>query len=38
MTSRPETGISPITDVIADIKAGRMAVLVDEGFGEGIEQ
>src|SRR5512145_2093255 len=34
MSSRPETGISPITDVIADIKAGRMAVLVDEADRE----
>jgi 3,4-dihydroxy 2-butanone 4-phosphate synthase/GTP cyclohydrolase II len=34
MTSRQETGISPITDVIADIKAGRMAVLVDEAHRE----
>ena len=30
MTSRHETGVSPITDIIADIKAGRMVVLVDE--------
>jgi 3,4-dihydroxy 2-butanone 4-phosphate synthase/GTP cyclohydrolase II len=34
MTSRQETGISPITDVIADIKAGRMAILVDEADRE----
>src|SRR5574341_988594 len=34
MTSRQEMGISPITDVIADIKAGRMAVLVDEADRE----
>jgi len=34
MTSRQETGISPITDIIADIKAGRMAVLVDEADRE----
>src|SRR3990172_5834806 len=34
MTSRQETGISPITDVIADIKAGKMAVLVDEADRE----
>ena len=34
MTSRQETGISPITDVIADIRAGRMAVLVDEADRE----
>jgi 3,4-dihydroxy 2-butanone 4-phosphate synthase/GTP cyclohydrolase II len=34
MSSRQETGISPITDVIADIKAGRMAVLVDEADRE----
>ncbi|HSC96182.1 MAG TPA: bifunctional 3,4-dihydroxy-2-butanone-4-phosphate synthase/GTP cyclohydrolase II [Burkholderiales bacterium] len=34
MTSRQETGISPITEVIADIKAGRMAVLVDEADRE----
>jgi 3,4-dihydroxy 2-butanone 4-phosphate synthase/GTP cyclohydrolase II len=34
MSSRQETGISPITDVIADIKAGRMAVLVDEAERE----
>ena len=30
MSSRQDTGISPITDVIAELKAGRMAVLVDE--------
>ncbi len=30
MTSRQETLISPITDVIAELRAGRMAVLVDE--------
>jgi 3,4-dihydroxy 2-butanone 4-phosphate synthase/GTP cyclohydrolase II len=34
MTSRQETGISPITDIIADIKAGKMAVLVDEAERE----
>jgi 3,4-dihydroxy 2-butanone 4-phosphate synthase/GTP cyclohydrolase II len=34
MTSRQETGISPITDILADIKAGRMAVLVDEADRE----
>jgi 3,4-dihydroxy 2-butanone 4-phosphate synthase/GTP cyclohydrolase II len=34
MSSRQETGISPITDIIADIKAGRMAVLVDEAERE----
>jgi 3,4-dihydroxy 2-butanone 4-phosphate synthase/GTP cyclohydrolase II len=34
MTSRQETGISPIVDVIADIRAGRMAVLVDEAERE----
>ena len=34
MTSRQETGISPITDIIADIKAGKMAVLVDEADRE----
>lgn len=34
MSSRQETGISPITEVIADIKAGRMAVLVDEAERE----
>ena len=34
MTSRPETGVSPITDVLADIRAGRMAVLVDEADRE----
>jgi 3,4-dihydroxy 2-butanone 4-phosphate synthase/GTP cyclohydrolase II len=34
MSSRQETGISPITDVIADIKAGRMVVLVDEADRE----
>ena len=34
MTSRQETGISPIADIIADIKAGRMAVLVDEADRE----
>src|SRR5215510_10476701 len=30
MSSRQETGISPITDIIADLQAGRMVVLVDE--------
>ncbi len=30
MTSRQETLISPITDVIAELRAGRMVVLVDE--------
>ena len=34
MTSRPETGISPITEIIADLKAGRMVVLVDEADRE----
>jgi len=34
MTSRPETGVSPITDVLADIRAGRMVVLVDEAERE----
>jgi 3,4-dihydroxy 2-butanone 4-phosphate synthase/GTP cyclohydrolase II len=34
MTSRPETGVSPITDIVADIKAGRMVVLVDEAERE----
>ena len=34
MTSRQETGISPITDILADIKAGKMAVLVDEADRE----
>ncbi len=34
MTSRPDTGVSPITDIIADIKAGRMVVLVDEADRE----
>jgi 3,4-dihydroxy 2-butanone 4-phosphate synthase/GTP cyclohydrolase II len=34
MSSRHETGISPITDVIADIRAGRMAILVDEADRE----
>jgi 3,4-dihydroxy 2-butanone 4-phosphate synthase / GTP cyclohydrolase II len=34
MTSRQETGISPITDVIADIRAGRMVILVDEADRE----
>lgn len=34
MSSRQETGISPITDIIADIKAGKMAVLVDEADRE----
>jgi len=34
MTSRPETGVSPITDVLADIRAGRMVVLVDEADRE----
>jgi 3,4-dihydroxy 2-butanone 4-phosphate synthase/GTP cyclohydrolase II len=30
MSSRQDTAISPITDVIADLAAGRMVVLVDE--------
>jgi 3,4-dihydroxy 2-butanone 4-phosphate synthase/GTP cyclohydrolase II len=30
MTSRPETLISPTADVIAELRAGRMVVLVDE--------
>ncbi|MBI1965501.1 MAG: 3,4-dihydroxy-2-butanone-4-phosphate synthase [Betaproteobacteria bacterium] len=30
MSSRQETGISPIAEVIAELKAGRMVVLVDE--------
>lgn len=30
MSSRPETGISPITEIIAEVRAGRMVVLVDE--------
>ena len=34
MSSRPETGVSPITDIITDIKAGRMVVLVDEAERE----
>lgn len=34
MSSRQETGISPITDIIADIRAGRMVVLVDEADRE----
>jgi 3,4-dihydroxy 2-butanone 4-phosphate synthase/GTP cyclohydrolase II len=34
MSSRQDTGISPITDIIADIKAGRMVVLVDEAERE----
>ena len=34
MSSRPETGVSPITDIIADLKAGRMVVLVDEADRE----
>ena len=29
-TTRHETAISPITDIIADLKAGRMVVLIDE--------
>jgi len=34
MSSRQETGVSPTTDIIADIKAGRMVVLVDEAERE----
>ncbi len=34
MSSRPETGVSPTTEIIADIKAGRMVVLVDEAERE----
>ena len=34
MSSRQETGVSPSTDIIADIKAGRMVVLVDEAERE----
>lgn len=30
MTSRQETLISPIADIVAELRAGRMAVLVDE--------
>src|SRR5262245_2704598 len=30
MSSRQDTAISPVTDVIADLGAGRMVVLVDE--------
>src|SRR5918998_3355172 len=29
-TTRHETAISPITDIIAELKAGRMVVLIDE--------
>ena len=34
MTSRQETGVSPSTEIIVDIKAGRMVVLVDEAERE----
>jgi 3,4-dihydroxy 2-butanone 4-phosphate synthase / GTP cyclohydrolase II len=34
MSSRQETGVSPTTDIIADIKAGRMVVLMDEAERE----
>jgi len=34
MSSRQETGISPITDVIAELQAGRMVILVDEADRE----
>jgi len=34
MSSRQETGVSPTTEIIADIKAGRMVVLVDEAERE----
>ena len=34
MTSRPDTGISAISEIIADLKAGRMVVLVDEADRE----
>ncbi|MBI3041966.1 MAG: 3,4-dihydroxy-2-butanone-4-phosphate synthase [Betaproteobacteria bacterium] len=34
MTSRQETGVSPITDILSDLKAGRMVVLVDEADRE----
>src|SRR5687767_1469199 len=34
MSSRQETGISPITDIIADLQAGRMVILVDEADRE----
>jgi len=34
MSSRQETGISPTTDIIADIHAGRMVILVDEADRE----
>ena len=30
MTSRQDTGIGPITDIVAELRAGRMVVLVDE--------
>lgn len=34
MNSKQETGVSPIADIITDIKAGRMVVLVDEAERE----
>jgi 3,4-dihydroxy 2-butanone 4-phosphate synthase/GTP cyclohydrolase II len=34
MNSRQETGVSPITDIVADLRAGRMVVLVDEADRE----
>jgi 3,4-dihydroxy 2-butanone 4-phosphate synthase / GTP cyclohydrolase II len=34
MSSRQETGISPITDILADLQSGRMVILVDEADRE----
>ena len=34
MSSRQETGVSSTTDIVADLKAGRMVVLVDEAERE----
>jgi len=36
MSSRPDTAISPIADLIADLGAGRMVVLVDEEDRESV--
>ncbi|MGH8642203.1 MAG: 3,4-dihydroxy-2-butanone-4-phosphate synthase, partial [Burkholderiales bacterium] len=34
MSSRQETGISPVTDILAELQAGRMVILVDEADRE----
>ena len=29
-TNRPTVGVSPVEDIVADMRAGRMVILVDE--------